>query len=214
MVGERHIARGSWVCVDEEYVCSVQPDGSKEWNRGDRSLTAPQFVERVKKLYLRNGLTNWVIPHRRVIMDSAVTAQLGFGGHSDPVTLSTEFKKYGWQVTGSPKSSRAVGWQLMKSLLWQAGSDQPGLFITERCESLWATLPYCISDDRNPEDMEKSAPDHSADAVRYVLTAANQGQHNFRSGTKPGPHPLMWGKKEKPGVYSNGVRVCDSRLRI
>ena len=33
-------------------------------------------------------------------MDSAVTAQLGFGGHSDPVTLSTEFKKYGWQVTG------------------------------------------------------------------------------------------------------------------
>ena len=39
-------------------------------------------------------------------MDSAVTAQLGFGGHSDPVTLSTEFKKYGWQVTGSPKSSR------------------------------------------------------------------------------------------------------------
>jgi len=40
-------------------------------------------------------------------MDSAVTAQLGFGGHSDPVTQSTEFKKYGWQVTGSPKSSRA-----------------------------------------------------------------------------------------------------------
>ena len=50
MVGERHIARGSWICVDEEYVCSIQPDGSKEWNRGDRSLTAPQFVERVKKL--------------------------------------------------------------------------------------------------------------------------------------------------------------------
>ena len=117
MAGERHIARGSWVCIDEEYVCSIQPDGSKEWNRGDRSLTAPQFVERVKKLYMRNGLTDFVIPPRRVIMDSAVTAQLGFGGHSDPVTLSTEFKKYGWQVTGSPKSSRAVGWQLMKSLL-------------------------------------------------------------------------------------------------
>ena len=59
-----------------------------------------------------------------------------------------------------------LGWQMMKSLLWQAGSDQPGLFISERCESLWATLPYCISDDRNPEDMTKDAPDHSADAVR------------------------------------------------
>ena len=125
-------------------------------------------------------------------MDSAVTAQLGFGGYSDPVTLSTEFKKDGWQVTGSPQSSRAVGWQLMKSLLWQAGSDQPGLFISEQRESLWATLPYCIADDRNPEDMTKDAPDHSADAVRYVLTAANQGRHNFRGGTKSGPHPLMW----------------------
>ena len=77
MDGDRHIARGSWVCVDEEYVCSIQPDGSKEWNRGDRSLTAPQFVERVKKLYMRNGFTDWVIPHRGVIMDSAVTAQFG-----------------------------------------------------------------------------------------------------------------------------------------
>ena len=212
MIGDRHLPRGSWVCVDEEYVCSIQPDGSKEWNRGDRSLTAPQFVERVKKLYMRNGFHNWVIPHRRVIMDSAVTAQLGFGGHSDPVTLSSEFKKYGWQVTGSPKSSRAVGWQLMKSLLYQAGSEEPGLFISERCESLWATLPYCISDDRNPEDMEKAAPDHSADAVRYVLTAANQGQHTYRSSIKGAPHPLMWPTEDRGGVYANGRRVGNSRL--
>ena len=144
-------------------------------------------------------------------MDSAVTAQLGFGGHSDPVTLSTEFKKYGWQITGSPKSSRAVGWQLMKSLLWQAGSDQPGLFISERCESLWATLSYCIAENKNPEDMEKSAPDHSADAVLYVLTAANQGRHNFRGGTKSGPHLLMWPKEKKAVVYMNGRAVADAR---
>ena len=180
-IGERHMPRGSWICIDEEYVCSVQPDGSKEWNRGDRSLTAPQFVARVRDLYGRHGLVFNNIDKRRVVMDSAVTAQLGFGGYTDPVTLSSEFKKYGWEVTGSPKSSRAVGWQLMKSLLWQAGSDEPGLFISERCESLWQTLPYCISDERNPEDMEKAAPDHSADAVRYVLTAAQQGQHQYRA---------------------------------
>ena len=214
-IAGKHLPRGSWVCVDEEYVCSVQPDDSKEWNRGDRSLTAPQFVERVRGLYQHNQFTafNQIAP-RRVIMDSAVTAQLGFGDHSDPVTLSTEFKKYGWQVTGSPKSSRAVGWQLMKSLLWQAGSDQPGLFISERCESLWATLPYCISDDKNPEDMEKAAPDHSADAVRYVLTAANQGRHNFRGGTKPGPHPLMWAedrKRNRSVVHIGGRAVTDAR---
>ena len=31
---------------------------------------------------------------------------------------------------------------------------------------------------------KKDAPDHSADAVRYVLTAANQGQQYFRRGTR------------------------------
>jgi hypothetical protein len=41
-------------------------------------------------------------------------------------------------------------------------------------------LPYCVSDEKNPEDMEKTAPDHSADAVRYVLTAASQKQHGWR----------------------------------
>ncbi|QNJ03724.1 hypothetical protein SynPROSU1_02128 [Synechococcus sp. PROS-U-1] len=173
----KYLARGSWVCVDEEYVCSTQQDGAAEWNRGDRTLTAPKFVERVTGLYRRHGFVLRSIHEKRVIMDSAVTAQLGFGGYSDPVTLSTEFKKYGWLVTGSPKSSRAVGWQLMKSLLFQAGTEQPGLYISERCQSLWATLPYCISDPKNPEDMEKDAPDHSADAVRYVLTASNQGRH-------------------------------------
>ena len=103
----------------------------------------------------------------------------------------------------------------MESLLWQAGSDEPGLYISERCESLWATLPYCISDDRNPEDMEKAAPDHSADAVRYVLTAANQGQHNFRSSVKPGTHPITWPREKKRAkngvIYLNGRAVADAR---
>ena len=40
--------------------------------------------------------------------------------------------------------------------------------------------------------MTKDAPDHSADAVRYVLIAANQGQHNHRTKEKSGAHPLMW----------------------
>jgi len=100
-----------------------------------------------------------------------------------------------------------VGWQLMKSPLYQAGSEEPGLFISERCQSLWATLPYCISDDRNPEDMEKAAPDHFADAVRYVLTAANQGQHSFRQSQRSGAHPLMRGNEQKPRRYVQGVRT-------
>ena len=79
---------------------------------------------------------------------------------------------------------------------------------------MWATLPYCISDDRNPEDMTKDAPDHSADAVRYVLTAANQGQHNYRSKViTGGAHPLMWAGEDRGGTYVGGVRVGSSRQR-
>ena len=66
-----------------------------------------------------------------------------------------------------------------------------------------------------PEDMTKDAPDHSADAVRYVLTAANQGQHNYRTSVKRGgPHPLMWAKEERGGVYKDGRRVGNSRIGL
>ena len=183
-VDGKYLARGSWVCVDEEYVCSIQPDGSREWNRGDRSITAPKFVDRVRDLYRRNGFVLQSIPAKRVIMDSAVTASLGFGGYADPVTMSSEFSKYGWSVTGSPKSSRAVGWQLIKSLLYHAGSEEAGLYISEKCQSLWQTLLYCVADERNPEDMEKNAPDHSADAIRYAITASNQRRHTYQARFK------------------------------
>ena len=177
--------RGSWVCIDEEYVCGVQRDGSKEWNRGDRTLTAPGFVKRVSELYRRHGFVLKSIPARRVIMDSAVTAQLGYSDYKGPVTLSSEFSKYGWDVTGSPKSSRAVGWQFMKSLLFNAceQNGEPGLYISERCESVWQTFPYCISDPKHPEDMEPGAPDHTADGIRYILTAERQGRHSYNSQT-------------------------------
>ena len=68
------------------------------------------------------------------------------------------------RVTGSPKSSRAVGWQMIKSCC-HAGSEE--LFVYLRALSeLVATLPYCVADEKNGEDMEPNAPDHSADA-RY-----------------------------------------------
>ena len=62
--------------------------------------------------------------------------------------------------------------------------------------------------------MTKDAPDHSADAVRYVPTAANQGQHNYRSKVMTGgAHPLMWDNEDKGGVYAGGKRIGNSRIR-
>ena len=108
--GGKYLPRGSWVVVDEEYVCSVQPDGSCEWNRGDRSLTVPKFVERVAGLYQRNGLTFRDISERRTVMDSAISAQLGFGDYSGPVTLASEFRKHGWHpLVHRRAAGQAVG---------------------------------------------------------------------------------------------------------
>jgi hypothetical protein len=75
-------------------------------------------------------------------------------------------------------------------------------------------LPYGISNDQNPEDIQKAAPDHSVDAVRYVLTAANQGHQSYRQSQRNGPHPLMWGKEEKPRGYSGGVRTFSSQCQF
>ena len=161
---------------------------------GNRDLTAPLFVEKVAKMYGRYGFKLSDIPRERVVMDAAVCAQLGYAAspYSGPVTLATEFAKYGWKVSGSPKGSRATGWQLLKSLLYHAGTDEPGLYITENCDGWWQTAPYCIADDKKGgEDMLPEAPDHAADQIRYLLMAANQGRHNFRPWT---------GSKEEIGL--------------
>jgi len=55
--------------------------------------------------------------------------------------------------------------------------------------------------------MTKDAPDHSADAVRYLLTAANQGRHNFRPGIKSGPHPLMWAEDRRRAGDGRRLKV-------
>ena len=74
-------------------------------------------------------------------------------------------------------------------------------------------MPYSICDDKNPEDMTKDAPDHSADAVRYEQTAANQWYHNYRSKViNGGAHPLTWAGEDKVGKYVGGVRVGSSRI--
>jgi hypothetical protein len=38
------IARDSWICIDMQYFCGVQRDGSKEWNRSGRTLTASKYI--------------------------------------------------------------------------------------------------------------------------------------------------------------------------
>ena len=77
---------------------------------------------------------------------------------------------------------------MLKQLMWGAGRNMAGLYVSEACESIWATFPYLVADQKNPEDCEKDAVDHSADALRYAITAATQRQHKYR---QPSPAKLM-----------------------
>ena len=53
----------------------------------------------------------------------------------------------------------------------QAGKpDLPGLYISRRCTYAWETLPALPRDPRDIEDVDSSAPDHAADALRYGTT--------------------------------------------
>jgi hypothetical protein len=104
----------------------VQPDGSKEWNRGDRSLTTQRLASQVGGLLSHYGMSFADVGRRRTIMDSLGYTQEGWDA---PVTLAHDFARYGLHITGSPKSSRVVGWQFMKQLLYAADRDgEPGLY--------------------------------------------------------------------------------------
>lgn len=66
------------------------------------------------------------------------------------------------------KGSRKAGWERMRTLLSQAGTpDKPGLYISRACDYAWDTLPVLPRDPRDIEDVDSSAPDHAADALRY-----------------------------------------------
>ena len=105
------------------------------------------------------------------------------------------------------------GLALVRTMLQAAGRDPetPWLMWTQACQGLMATWPTLP---RHPRDVERIADgcaNHSLDAVRYGV---QWWRAKWKTGTKSAPHPLMWANENRGGVYANGVRVGDSRLRL
>jgi hypothetical protein len=85
-------------------------------------------------------------------------------------TIADEFSRCGVMFTPAGKGSRKAGWEKMRTLLFQAGKpDLPGLYIARHCDYAWETLPSLPRDPRDIEDVDSSAPDHAADALRYGI---------------------------------------------
>ena len=69
------------------------------------------------------------------------------------------------------KMDRVSGWAKMRAMLDNAGKpDVAGLYVSARCEYFWATVPTLPRDSRRIEDVDSSAPDHAADAIRYAIS--------------------------------------------
>lgn len=98
-----------------------------------------------------------------------------FAQHGHQVgSLAKEFRKYGVYLRPAKKGSRVWGWQLMKQLLVDAGTDKPGLYICRNCEYFWLTAPTIPRDPRKPDDVDSRAADHAIDMVRYACTATEK----------------------------------------
>ena len=80
-----------------------------------------------------------------------------------------------------PDKERIAGWQQMRNLLTSAKNKdgKPGLWISERCQYFWQTVPNLLRDPKRPEDLLTTGPDHGADAARYG--AMNIGRQGFSS---------------------------------
>lgn len=93
--------------------------------------------------------------------------------------LLEQFEEYGLYVS-LPDKQRVAGWQKMREMLMAAKdrTGQPGLWISERCQYLWKTMPFIQRDDRDPEDILTTGPDHGCDAARYGV------MHSGRTATQ------------------------------
>ena len=179
--------KGSIWLLDEFYVASSTAGGQRDWTRGTYLSNAEQaagIIEWLSRWNLKPGTT-------RVVADDAVFNATG----SDRGSTAGDFKAAGCPLVRAGKMNQreANGLALVRTMLQAAGRDPetPWLLWTKACEGLMATWPTLP---RHPRDVEKIADgcaNHSLDAVRYGV---QWWRAKWKTGTKNGPHPMMWTK--------------------
>ncbi|MEO1119106.1 MAG: terminase family protein [Pseudomonadota bacterium] len=80
-------------------------------------------------------------------------------------------KEYNLRLEKPKKANRVAGWAELRELMHNSveRSGAPGFYASARCSYFWKTVPFLPRDENRPEDVDTSAADHAADAVRYAL---------------------------------------------
>lgn len=106
---------------------------------------------------------------------------LSLGG--DDGSIGTQLKRHGAGFVAAPKGKRAPGWQALARLMEAAGDPfHPGLYVTPKVESFWATVPGLTYAQHDPEDLDTNQPDHCVDSLRYMVMATNDARYSYRAG--------------------------------
>ena len=151
----RWYPRGSLIVIDE--LAFVAP-GTLDKGLG---LTVPVMAAEIKDMCGR-----WSMEPQGAA-DDAIFADIG----SSAGSIATEFARYGVRFHRAGKGSRPGGWEIVRKLMSSAGElDQPGLYISRACSYFWRSVPYLGRSPRRPDDLDTTAADHAADAIRYGVT--------------------------------------------
>lgn len=141
----------SWIVLDEVHTArSDDPSLGKGW--------PPQMLaEEVLAACKRRGVRPYGVgDDARGLNNDTLLDQLG---------------QYGLHLV-KPKKDRISGWVQLKALMSGARTGEaPGLYLSERCRYLLETLPLLPRDDVRMEDVDTTANDHGADALRYLVNS-------------------------------------------
>lgn len=166
--------RGTIFAIGEWYGWNGKP------NEGCKLLAheiADGIIERENQGLLR-GL---------IINEGAADTQIW---QSDPligISIADEMEERGvsWLKADKAPGSRKQGWQRLRRYLKASAQfpmEEPGLFIFNNCVHWVRTVPVLPRSERDRDDIDSQAEDHTADATRYRLSTVTPSAGSYESG--------------------------------
>lgn len=137
-------------------------------------LTAPQQAELIKELCAEEeAATGEKIP---VVMDPSMwrradaTAHKSLDPNLPPVgSPAHDYQRILGRTPTKAVNHRIHGWNLLDEKLRVQKDGMPRFLVYNTCRDTIRTLPALPRSDKNPEDLDTTAEDHLADALRYGL---------------------------------------------
>jgi hypothetical protein len=183
--------RGDLYRVKEWYGWTGKP------NEGQRLLAseiAEGIVQRELQWRWRRPKENWCRVRGGVADSQIFSSENGMCIATDmksKVRLDDGHRYPGisWMPADKRAGSRIAGWSRMRQMLKNAHPspqgmrEKPGMFVTTDCEQFIRTVPVLPRDDKDQDDVNTEAEDHTADETRYL---ARYVQVKTGSGTSVG----------------------------